>query len=65
MREVVLEWSIDNSTCEEAAKNKSSFACMENSDCYDSPTGVGYRCNCKMGYSGNPYLPDGCQGIYK
>ena len=26
------------------------------------PTGDGFKCTCKDGYEGNPYLPTGCQG---
>ena len=24
-----------------------------------------YQCRCRSGYEGNPYLPGGCQGVYK
>jgi hypothetical protein len=63
-RPVVLEWSIDGGSCEEAAKHSASYACKENSYCYNSSNGIGYRCNCTKGFKGNPYLqaPDGCQG---
>ncbi|XP_006653729.1 wall-associated receptor kinase 3-like [Oryza brachyantha] len=63
-RPVVLEWSIYGGNCEEARRS-SSYACKENSDCYNSSNGIGYRCNCTDGFHGNPYLqgPDGCQDI--
>ncbi|XP_062226606.1 wall-associated receptor kinase 2-like [Phragmites australis] len=62
-RPVVLEWSIDGGSCEEA--KRSSYACRENTYCYNSSNGIGYRCNCSNGFEGNPYLqgPDGCQDI--
>uniref|UniRef100_A0A0D9W8Y1 Protein kinase domain-containing protein n=1 Tax=Leersia perrieri TaxID=77586 RepID=A0A0D9W8Y1_9ORYZ len=63
-RPVVLEWSIDGGYCEEANRSM-SYACKENSYCYNSSNGIGYRCNCTIGFQGNPYLqgPDGCQDI--
>ncbi|KAL5213528.1 hypothetical protein ABZP36_024375 [Zizania latifolia] len=62
---LVLEWSIFGSSCEEV-RNTSSYACMENSECYNAPNRIGYRCNCSQGYSGNPYLSPshgGCTDI--
>jgi hypothetical protein len=62
-RRVVLEWSIDRGSCEEA-KGSLPYACQENTYCYNSSNGIGYRCNCSLGFEGNPYLqgPGGCQG---
>ncbi|XP_058110529.1 wall-associated receptor kinase 2-like isoform X1 [Magnolia sinica] len=61
---VVIDWVIGNEGCEIARKNSSTFACVsENSDCYNSITGMGYLCNCSKGYEGNPYLTGGCQDI--
>ncbi|XP_058110517.1 wall-associated receptor kinase 2-like [Magnolia sinica] len=60
---VVLDWAIGNESCEKAQYSP-NFACVsENSHCYNSTNGLGYRCNCTEGYQGNPYLPGGCLDI--
>ncbi|CAA2982206.1 Serine threonine kinase [Olea europaea subsp. europaea] len=61
---VVVDWSIGNGTCEEAQKNKSSYACKsKKSTCEKHDNGYGYRCSCQDGYQGNPYIIEGCQDI--
>ncbi|XP_058110528.1 putative wall-associated receptor kinase-like 16 [Magnolia sinica] len=63
---VVVDWAIGNETCEIARKNSATFACVsENSYCYNSTNGPGYRCNCTEGFRGSPYLHGigGCQDI--
>ncbi|KAL0009202.1 hypothetical protein SO802_010704 [Lithocarpus litseifolius] len=62
MMPMVLDWAIGNETCNDV-ENKSNYICGGNSSCKNSEDGSGYRCKCKDGYDGNPYLPNGCQDI--
>ncbi|XAR62870.1 Non-specific serine/threonine protein kinase [Bertholletia excelsa] len=59
---LVVDWTVDNKTCDEARKNIASYACGDNSRCVE-PNGKGYICKCMEGYDGNPYLLDGCQDV--
>ncbi|XP_030964651.1 putative wall-associated receptor kinase-like 16 [Quercus lobata] len=62
MMPMVLDWAIGNETCNDI-ENKSNYICGDNSSCQNSEDRSGYRCKCKDGYDGNPYLPTGCQDI--
>ncbi|XP_030932954.1 wall-associated receptor kinase 2-like [Quercus lobata] len=57
---MVLDWAIGNETCE-VAHNKANYLCGANTLCSNLKNQVGYRCKCKDGYEGNPYLS--CQDI--
>ncbi|KAJ9554261.1 hypothetical protein OSB04_018306 [Centaurea solstitialis] len=61
---MLLEWAIGTEICEEARKNSSSnFLCNGNSECVEEYGGPGYRCRCKDGYQGNPYIHNNCTNI--
>ncbi|XP_037457189.1 wall-associated receptor kinase 1-like [Triticum dicoccoides] len=66
-----VQWAVANLTCQEARLNSSGYACVSvNSICLGvSSTNeyrnvyIGYRCMCKDGFQGNPYIPSGCEDI--
>ncbi|KAL1834240.1 hypothetical protein ACET3Z_003891 [Daucus carota] len=61
---IVLDWFIVNQTCGEAQRDQSSYACkFSNSECINATSSTGYRCRCKQGFAGNPYLTPGCYDI--
>ncbi|KMT15831.1 hypothetical protein BVRB_3g058000 [Beta vulgaris subsp. vulgaris] len=59
---VVFDWAVGRKNCS-AARADGNCLCKHNADCYDAEYELGYRCKCKDGYSGNPYLPRGCTDI--
>ena len=60
---MVLDWAVGYETCK-FAQYKANYICGGNTTCSDPKNGSGYRCNCKKGYRGDPYLKDRCQGIH-
>ncbi|KAG2665843.1 hypothetical protein I3760_15G026500 [Carya illinoinensis] len=59
---MVLDWTIGNERCK-YAQHKPDYRCGGNSTCDDPENGYGYRCQCRKGYEGNPYLPLGCKDV--
>ncbi|KAB5514808.1 hypothetical protein DKX38_028714 [Salix brachista] len=50
--DVVIEWVVENKTCEQAKANTSAYACGANADCTYPVSGQGYLCSCNKGFEG-------------
>ncbi|KAI3760785.1 hypothetical protein L1987_51184 [Smallanthus sonchifolius] len=62
---VVLEWSVGNTTCEEARKDKVTYRCRDNSDCVDGGDNFpGYHINECESPQHNDCLPGHCKNTY-
>lgn len=57
---LVLDWTVGNISFIDS-ESEPDYACKENSYC-DKDSEYGYRCRCRDGYEGNPYL--GCTGNF-
>ncbi|TVU03744.1 hypothetical protein EJB05_50709, partial [Eragrostis curvula] len=63
----VFNWA--NLTCQHSRYNSSGYDCNNStlSECvrFNLTEGgyIGYRCQCKYGFHGNPYRPNGCKGL--
>ncbi|KAL4032581.1 hypothetical protein IC575_005660 [Cucumis melo] len=59
---LVLDWAIPNGTC---SKSNNKTDC--NNICGQNTQKISfvndYRCQCLHGFTGNPYLPQGCQDV--
>ncbi|GLT94574.1 hypothetical protein SLE2022_123080 [Rubroshorea leprosula] len=58
----VLEWAVGDQDCQ-AREGPSGYSCGDNAYCSNSSTDGGYRCSCNKGFTGNPYVLNGCQDI--
>uniref|UniRef100_M8C5S4 Wall-associated receptor kinase 3 n=1 Tax=Aegilops tauschii TaxID=37682 RepID=M8C5S4_AEGTA len=59
------QWAVANLTCLEAQQNIAGYACVSSQSTCLTVTSYrgyfGYRCKCKDGFHGNPYIKQGCE----
>jgi hypothetical protein len=63
---IVLDLAVGNGSCPAQGKLQTppDYACLStNSYCNNATSGQGYVCKCAEHYDGNPYIPNGCQGM--
>ncbi|KAJ1279921.1 hypothetical protein BS78_04G192200 [Paspalum vaginatum] len=65
--DIKMRWAVTNLTCESAQQRNATYACISAySECVNVTHGtlyLGYGCRCRSGYTGNPYVQDGCTDI--
>jgi hypothetical protein len=65
---IIIKWAVTNLTCDTDIKKNATYACRSiHSDCLNVTHAnifMGYRCKCLPGFQGNPYIRDGCKGLF-
>ncbi|KAM7481446.1 hypothetical protein LguiB_006029 [Lonicera macranthoides] len=59
-----LDWTISgNCSLDEYGSVYTSDSCSLNSQCILYESDTQFYCTCQSGYEGNPYFPNGCEGV--